>query len=79
MKKHGWVIQEDGDRGFVDEDCGGYYDFDDVENSPNPVENAKVYNTRKQARETHNKLDDDIIRKVELDDNGVPVKVIPGR
>ena len=75
MKKHGWVIQEDGDGGFVDAEQSS----ETTEHELNSVESAEVYDTRKQARKSDNKLKEDIIRKVELDENGVAVKVIPGR
>ncbi|KKN77871.1 hypothetical protein LCGC14_0356080 [marine sediment metagenome] len=70
MKKHGWVIEDTDTGKFVGKDLMGNH----------PVKRAKVFGTRKLVRESDNVLlHIDVIRKVELDKNGVAVKVIPGR
>jgi hypothetical protein len=77
MKKHGWAIEDMEEGGFMDESLGCFPDNNTK--GRNPVDRAKVFITRKQAREAGCKLDTDVIRKVELDEDGTPVKVIPGR
>ena len=74
MKKHGWVkhyLDGTGDHVFISE-------MDDCV----LLELAEVFSTRKGARmdivENGNE-DTDVVRKVKLDKNGRPVKVIPGR
>lgn len=75
MKKHGWVIQ--------DVITGGFVDKRGVVHGPGmklvTVRNARVYYIRKQARESLDRILGDGIRKVELNKDGRPVKVIPGR
>ena len=62
-KKYGWVIQEDGDGLIV----------------PNSLEEADVFETREEARKSHLKLKNDVVRKVRVDDTGKAIEVIPGR
>jgi len=65
--KHGWVLWNVEDRSFVDEN----WDADDV-----PLEHAEVYTTRAKARRY--KIGSDRVRKVEVDSNGIPIRIIKG-
>ena len=67
--KTGWILQTEYNE-FVDEDL----DTTDV------IEDAEVFSTRKKAREAVASYNmDDVVRKVEVDENGIAVKIIPGR
>ena len=64
--KTGWVLQDRDDE-FVTED----FDTSDC------ISEAEVHATRKCARGY--KIKSDVVRKVEVDENGIAVEIIPGR
>ena len=73
--KTGWILEDmketrDG-RWFVTPllSCGVTKDLTEVE----------VHDTRKLAREASNKISTDVVRKVEVNEKGKAVKIIPGR
>jgi len=65
--KTGWVLQDRDDE-FVTED------FDTSE----CISEAEVHATRKLAANAMTYLSD-VVRKVEVDENGIAVEIIPGR
>jgi hypothetical protein len=74
MSKTGWVIQDmhlgtKEKQVFVGKHGVSVYE----------IEDATVHRTRKEARESSLGIENDVVRKVELDDEGKAVKVIPGR
>lgn len=73
--KTGWVLRSTNTKCFACRSMAGeglFYPGDS-----NLVSNAHVYNTRREARDE--KDGSEVARKVELDDNGKAVKIIPGR
>jgi len=67
-KKHGWILQAKNGK-FVN----------DVGDNVIQIKSARVFSTRKCARTVDDhmiKLDDDVVRKVELYKNGKAKKII---
>lgn len=64
----GWVLETE-DNNFVDE----------AANYPDVMGKARIFATRKSARENSYKCASDVVRKVELNEKGKAIKIIPGR
>ena len=74
-KKHGWVIEmkKGNEYGWI-----GYYNSEPGKNYiTTRLGSAFVTDSRGYARER--KEENEVVRKVEVDDNGRPVKIVKGR
>jgi len=68
---HGWVL-----------DCRYGHFVKSISSLAMSLSKARVFSTRKEARQNHRDEASDsveVARKVEVDENGNAVKIIPGR
>lgn len=71
--KHGWVLED------TEKDNKDFRDFLNEYGGRVALKKAEVFLTRSKARTVTWKLNGDAVRKVEVDENGKAIKIIPGR
>jgi len=70
-KAHGWVLEDS------KELRKGVWYVEPRGMVTRVISRAKVYTTRKAARETFNRAYGDVVRKVEINEKGKAVRIIP--